>query len=351
MNMKTLLGTAAGLMVATGAYAADLPGDAAPAAVDYVKVCDAYGAGFFYIPGSETCLAITGRVRGSVRYQGLSGSDHANAIFRADGRVQFDARSASDFGTVRSFFEISTDKGSDPATGAGYDATVTQAFVQVGYVTVGRQDDIVNGDVFYGEDGFTDYLSYQGDDTFTGASVVVDNLGGGFYVGAGIYSPEGQLRPVFWQSTQSANLIYEGVVGIAKQSWGDAQLGGLYVSNDHQDNDFWGLKATANLTLVPGLKARLTGGYSAETGNSKYSDLYAAAAVDYQATEALDVYAGVRGDFAGKAWNNDANIFTAQIGANYALAKNLIATGEVSYKDSGHSTNGVEGILMLTRNF
>ena len=56
MNMKMLLGTAAGLMVASGAYAADLPGEAAPAAVDYVKVCDAYGAGFFYIPGTETCL-------------------------------------------------------------------------------------------------------------------------------------------------------------------------------------------------------------------------------------------------------------------------------------------------------
>ena len=31
--------------------------------VDYVKVCQAYGAGFFYIPGADTCIRIGGRVR------------------------------------------------------------------------------------------------------------------------------------------------------------------------------------------------------------------------------------------------------------------------------------------------
>ena len=33
--------------------------------VEYVRVCDAYGSGFFYIPGSETCL----RFDGYARYQ------------------------------------------------------------------------------------------------------------------------------------------------------------------------------------------------------------------------------------------------------------------------------------------
>ena len=68
MNVKSiLLGTAAAL-VASGAYAADLPGEAAPAAVDYVKVCDAFGAGFFYIPGTDTCLDISGRFRGGIAF-------------------------------------------------------------------------------------------------------------------------------------------------------------------------------------------------------------------------------------------------------------------------------------------
>ncbi|RDI55057.1 porin, partial [Microvirga subterranea] len=52
-----LLGSAAGLAAVVSAQAADLPvAKAAP--VEYVRVCSTYGAGFFYIPGTETCLRV-----------------------------------------------------------------------------------------------------------------------------------------------------------------------------------------------------------------------------------------------------------------------------------------------------
>ena len=57
-----LLGTVAGLAAVAGAQAADLPAKKA-APVEYVRVCSTYGAGFFYIPGTETCLRVGGRVR------------------------------------------------------------------------------------------------------------------------------------------------------------------------------------------------------------------------------------------------------------------------------------------------
>jgi hypothetical protein len=61
MKFKTLLlGTAAAFAVAGGAQAADL---AVAESVEYVKVCDAYGAGYFYIPGSDVCLKIGGYVQ------------------------------------------------------------------------------------------------------------------------------------------------------------------------------------------------------------------------------------------------------------------------------------------------
>ncbi|PZR88834.1 MAG: porin, partial [Stutzerimonas stutzeri] len=56
-----LLGSAAGFAAVAGAHAADLPSRKA-APVEYVRVCSAYGAGFFYIPGTETCLRVGGRV-------------------------------------------------------------------------------------------------------------------------------------------------------------------------------------------------------------------------------------------------------------------------------------------------
>src|SRR3954464_1296280 len=57
-----LLGSAAGLCAVARAQAADLPVKKT-APVEYVRVCTAYGAGFFYIPGTDTCLRVGGRAR------------------------------------------------------------------------------------------------------------------------------------------------------------------------------------------------------------------------------------------------------------------------------------------------
>src|SRR5688500_5068867 len=61
MVRSLLLGSAASLAAVVGAQAADLPVKAK--AVEYVKVCSLYGARFFYIPGTDTCLKIGGFVR------------------------------------------------------------------------------------------------------------------------------------------------------------------------------------------------------------------------------------------------------------------------------------------------
>ena len=54
MNIKSLLlGSAAGMVAVSGAQAADAIVYAEPEPVEYVRVCDVYGAGFFYIPGTE----------------------------------------------------------------------------------------------------------------------------------------------------------------------------------------------------------------------------------------------------------------------------------------------------------
>src|SRR5258708_8875186 len=64
-NMKMvkslILGSAAGLIAMSGAQAADLPVKAK--AVEYVKVCSLYGAGFYYMPGTDTCIKLGGYLR------------------------------------------------------------------------------------------------------------------------------------------------------------------------------------------------------------------------------------------------------------------------------------------------
>src|ERR1700712_5141613 len=68
MVKSLLLVSAAGLVAVSGAQAADLPVKAKP--VEYVKVCSLYGAGFYYIPGTDICM----KVGGYVRYQVNAGT-------------------------------------------------------------------------------------------------------------------------------------------------------------------------------------------------------------------------------------------------------------------------------------
>jgi hypothetical protein len=58
-----LLGSTAALVAVSAARAADAVVVAEPEPAQYVRICDVYGAGYFYIPGTETCLRIGGYVR------------------------------------------------------------------------------------------------------------------------------------------------------------------------------------------------------------------------------------------------------------------------------------------------
>ena len=63
-----ILGSAAGLIAISGAQAADLPVKAK--AVEYVRICSLYGAGFFFIPGTDTCIKIGGYLRADTTFNG-----------------------------------------------------------------------------------------------------------------------------------------------------------------------------------------------------------------------------------------------------------------------------------------
>ena len=71
MVKSLLFGSTAGLAAMTGAHAADLPVKAKP--VEYVRICSLYGAGFYYIPGTDTCIRIGGHIRAEVSLNARGG--------------------------------------------------------------------------------------------------------------------------------------------------------------------------------------------------------------------------------------------------------------------------------------
>lgn len=146
---QLLLGGVAGLAFASGAMAADLPvRKAAP--VEYVRVCSVHGAGFFYIPGSDTCIKIGGRVRAEYRYleplwaiPGL-GRAHDATGFRAVGRVNVDARTGTDWGTLRAFIQVDVFadtgvyNGQPGPAGDTTSVVLDKAYIQWAGITAGR---------------------------------------------------------------------------------------------------------------------------------------------------------------------------------------------------------------------
>src|SRR5712671_5263073 len=116
MNMfkSLILGSAAGLIAMSGVQAADLPVKAK--AVEYVKICSLYGAGFFYIPVTDTCIKLGGYLRADTAFGGNfygqpawsadlgQGNRYRDYISgRSRNQISFDTRNATEYGLVRTY--------------------------------------------------------------------------------------------------------------------------------------------------------------------------------------------------------------------------------------------------------
>jgi porin-like protein len=161
MLKSVLLGSAAGLVAVSGTQAADLPVKAKP--VEYVRICDLYGSGFYYIPGTEICLKIGGYARADYgwnvtgartpHYSGGAGAQDRTVnpySTRHRGHFNFDSRTQTAYGTLRTYVAVHVDNENI--------GTVTvnpsRAFIQWAGFTFGHTK------------SFTDTPGTLGDDTF-----------------------------------------------------------------------------------------------------------------------------------------------------------------------------------------
>jgi hypothetical protein len=156
MVKSLLLVSAAGLVAVSGAQAADLPVKAKP--VEYVKVCSLYGAGFYYVPGTDICL----KIGAYVRYQAdnnvssitagpfAGGNIFNNRVATQDAVAQrvrtliwLDSRQQTAYGTLRMYTNIGWTKDNNSNAGAvataGIDKPMyaNRAFIQLAGFTAG----------------------------------------------------------------------------------------------------------------------------------------------------------------------------------------------------------------------
>ena len=213
-HVSVLLATTAAFYTCA-AFAADLPVKKA-VPIEFVRVCSAYGAGFFYIPGTDTCLRISGRARfeaGVVGSNYTRGSDLAN--YRGQMRLNIDARTQTAYGTLRAFTRLDVASRTGNFVTSGTQQRIGNAFPALGPDTFGRAQQYVNVDKafvqfagltagrassffdFYAHDFEIMALSLGSDVSSTNLLAYTAKFGEGWSATISMEDPTFRFQPVF----------------------------------------------------------------------------------------------------------------------------------------------------------
>ena len=386
MNIKSLLlGSAATLIAVSGAHAADVV-VAEPEPVEYVRVCDAYGEGYFYIPGTETCMRISGYVRADIK-----GGDNVGARKRGDidrdtyawrtrATLRFHTASETELGTLRTFVELRSqwDRGAeyDKKDADSASGQLRFAFIELGGIRVGLDESIFNHWTgYYGNvinDDVVNPMAY----TRTNVISYTFNAGNGFSAILGVeqgnddaddYGYRGHFvgdTPDFTGKKLSGKIddYTPNVVGGLKyvQGWGGVSVVGAYDAYYEE----WAAKARLDLNVTDRWSLWVMGGYKSADDRYNVDDTYSKNWDDVNGGyyrlynnnlgHKIGVYRQINsiyGDWGGDwaVWggttfkfNNktsfnaqvsydDSDTFAASINVKYELVAGLVITPELTY--------------------
>ncbi|WP_085031844.1 porin [Ensifer aridi] len=348
MNIKSLLlGSAAALAAVSGAQAADAIVAAEPEPMEYVRVCDAFGTGYFYIPGTETCLKISGFVRFQTTFgEDQSGTSDWDAFAR--GFLAFDAKSDTEFGTLTGFFAIEADQDNQNSN----NFKVDEAYIQLGGFKVGS---------FWSwwDKGLNGETDINGNDTTKFNSIAYIYDGGTFQAGVAVEELEGvtsKPNGVGVSAIVSATLggvsfdllgsydseVEEGAIrGLVSADLGPGVLQALAIwSSD--PNAYW---AVSEWSVAASYRFNATDKFAITPGAQYFGDIR-------NGVEFNDAYAGGGGSFGnGDAWK-------VGITADYQITEGLAARATVNYTEVDYDTpivgaqdDFVSGFIRLQRDF
>jgi len=386
MKFKSLmLGSAAALLAVSGARAADAVVAPEPEPANYVKVCDAYGSGFYYIPGTQTCFSINGYVWYDFRatsnqadgtdtpsYYG--GLDHRGWKSDSRVRVNLDARSETELGTLRGWIRFQADwNGSKAGDGP---VGIDQAWVQLGGFAAGYGESawfyqFNNSTLNYGTFswGGLYYADYQ-------RSSIRYEFGGkqGIY---GVISLEDPADEVSYVPDVVGRIGYGAPWGaVALTAAYDHNYGESFPGSSGSGAFVVKGEALFNLPGHPGTMLKIGGGYASADSNYGMDNpmvgqtlvgpggvattfgraqWYAMASLQYQATPNLALIAS--GEYMGNLYEQytdhttSENAWAAEVSAVWLPVKDFEIRPEVVYTKADHLDGTVSGFLRFTRYF
>jgi hypothetical protein len=338
----------------SGAGAADAVVVAEPEPVEYVRICDVYGEGYYYIPGTETCL----RVGGYVRYQFAGGDLWAReAVDHLDGDVndawdQYSRLSLqtltgteTELGTLRTFTETRFEFANG---GPGTDVSLNFAWIELGGFRVGKD-----------ESAYSVYLNYA-------SGVIADDL-----IPYGPFDTN-LISYTFTSGAFSAMVALEEgsesyghdytidsyvphVVAGAKltQDWGGVGIVGGYDSV----HEVFAVKGRLDIKATENISAFLMAGWGEDDAEFDFDSGDAGSYNFYKPwAGSWAIFGGLTAKVSDKATINaqvsydDGEELAAALNVAYELVPGLVLTPEVDYLDTGED-DALGGIMRFERSF
>jgi hypothetical protein len=353
MNIKSLLlGSAAALAAVSGAHAADAIVAAEPEPLEYVRICDAYGAGYFYIPGTETCLKIGGRVRSDVNWYNAyrAGQDNAGrgTYWKTRSELQIDTATDTEYGALKTdmVYRFESAEG-------GNTNKLLWANISLGGFLVGKADSV-----------YSAWMGYAGD-------VINDDV-----IEYGINSTD-ELNQLTY--TYDPGNGFSGVISLE-----DSNNGATAGANGENSSDHYAPDVVAGLGYKAGAFGfKVVGGYDSivEEGavkarlDAKFGGFTAFLMGGYNTDgDKLNKYAGAGGGGLGWGdwavwggvgaqindklkWNvqlayDDLKTFSATTNLKFNPVKNLLIEPEVTYTNyDALNADTWSGIIRFQRVF
>ena len=237
----------------------------------YVRVCNAFGTNFHYIPGTDTCLMIGGEVRAESHYVdgdietlfGVPKSEFNNWTSRARANVRLDARTQSGIGLVRTYIDLQMTVGPEDVltltgSSAGYSGTqaeLSYAFIEIdngrGIFTAGRASSFFD---FWSSDTYGTRLDI--DDNTTEQNLVAYTLGSEKLRGTlSVEDPASSGRRLNGADDHEGQELPDLVANLrTDQAWGSAQIMGALRHTHDVNGDGIGFAVGAGLLVtIPGL--------------------------------------------------------------------------------------------------
>jgi hypothetical protein len=251
---RLLLGSVVALFAANAARAADAVTIAEPEPMEYVRICETYGVGFYYIPGTETCLKVSGYIRYDVGVGAFGLNDvvdkkdpgpywdhNTNDTYdkRARFQLRLDSRAETELGTLRTYAAINFDYDTfvsrdffdGTLTETGDYVSIEHAYLQLGGFRAGKTDSLFSTFTGYGGGVINDDIIGYGPNR-THQIAYGWESDSGFAVAVALETGEGDLIAPFLAPDFNQTDLYtldsyvpHVVAGVGWQgAWGGASL-------------------------------------------------------------------------------------------------------------------------------